>query len=198
MRQGRLMVLTLLALALPTAALAKSFSFFTGKFGDTINSSIPSRTASGGFGVAGTNFRIGVEGSLNFIHLGGAILGPGCNPSGGGAGSCSFTGGTVTVSATPTSSVLFTDSLVSGTITKTSTTAVITGFLTANSEVPAGSTVIFRVSFGGTAPFSNRLTDGTGKVSIIPEPSTLLSLGTGLVGLAGLTKRKLTKLNLRT
>jgi hypothetical protein len=192
MRRGRLMMLTLMALALPTAALAKSFSFNTGVFGDTVNSAIPSRTASGGFGVAGTDFRIGVEGSLNFIHLGGAILGPGCNPAAGGNASCSFTGGTVTVRATPSSStVLFTDSLTSGTITKTATTAVITGFLTANADVPAGSTVVFRVSFGGTSPFSARLTGGSAKVSIIPEPSTLLSLGTGLVGLAGMMRRKL-------
>ena len=193
MRRGRLMALTLMALALPTVALANTFSFITGTFVSNINSSIPTRTASGGFGTAGANFMVGVVGSMNFIFLGGTTLGAGCNVFGDGM--CTFTGGSVIVRSAPGGPVLFTDTLNGGTINKTSTTATIMASLVPNAAAgvgPAGGFVKFVVSFSSAGPpFSDRLTGGTARVSIVPESSTLLSLGTGLVGLAGMMRRKL-------
>jgi hypothetical protein len=49
------------------------------------------------------------------------------------------------------------------------------------------------VFFGNTQPISNTLTGGSGvaaSIATIPEPSTLLSFGTGLIGLAGIMRRK--------
>jgi hypothetical protein len=185
------MMLTLLALALPTAALAKSFRFDTGTFISNVNSSIPTRTSTGGFGTAGANFRVGVVGSMNFIMLGGTVLGAGCNTN--DTGNCTFSLGTVTVRTAPGGTVLFTDSLNGGTIHKTNTTAIITANLvpSAAAGAPLGGSVTFDVSFGGTAPFNDRLTGGKATVSIVPEPGTLLSFGTGLIGLAGMMRRRL-------
>jgi hypothetical protein len=56
------------------------------------------------------------------------------------------------------------------------------------------------VLFGNTPPITNTLTGGAGvavSLPAIPEPSTLLSFGTGLIGLAGMMRRKL-RLKLRT
>jgi hypothetical protein len=49
--------------------------------------------------------------------------------------------------------------------------------------------------FGNTHPITNSLTGGIGVAvtvpTVIPEPSTLLSFGTGLIGLAGMMGRRL-------
>jgi hypothetical protein len=50
---------------------------------------------------------------------------------------------------------------------------------------------MFVVQFSPATPISDRLTGGTARVAAIPEPSSLSLIGAGLMGLAGLARRKL-------
>jgi len=67
----------------------------------------------------------------------------------------------------------------------------VTGFL-ANGSPASGATVQFTFDVPKSQPFSKsvRLNQGATTVTV-PEPSTLGLLGTGLLGLAGLVRRKL-------
>jgi len=177
-------MLTLLALALPTAALANSINFNTGTF----ISGTATRTMSGG--LTRPSFDVSVVGSLDSMAIATSVLGPGCNVSTTGA--CTFGSGTLTVTS-PGGVVLFTDSLIDGTITKFPTGAVIAADFLPNSMTSTSGLVTLVVFFGNTQPISNMLTGGSGvaaSIAIIPEPSTLLSFGTGLIGLAGIMRRK--------
>jgi len=189
------MLLTLLAVALPTAALANSINFsnpdpgqfFTGAFvGGTI-----SRTTNGGLGVNGASFMVAVRGSMDIIRLTGATLvGTGCNGSAGASGTCAFTGGSIQVQNAAGTVTLFTDSLTNGAITTGADGATITATLLPSAGVgPAGGFVTFKVAFTPTS--GTTLTGGTARVNIVPEPGTLGLLGSGAISLAGLVRRKL-------
>jgi len=186
----RVILFAFLAIALPTAALASSIDFTTGTF---VRGTI-SRVSNGGL-VGGFSLRL--NGNLTQIHLdGGSIpnlgVGNGCFVA--GDGSCTFTGGTITVSNAAGTMTLFRDTVQSGTITKTATTAIVSASLAPNSGTPAlgsaGGLVSYSVSF--LAAPSSDLTGGVGRVAAVAEPGSLGLLGTGLVGLAGLARRKLT------
>ena len=180
----RVMLLTLLAVALPTAGLANSIDFLTGTF---VDGSI-SRTRSGGFGSIGSSFMIEVSGSVATISLTGATLTRGCNVAGNG--SCLLVGGTVEVS-NPAGTTLFMDSVLAGRITKTATSAIIVAELSPNQGGlgPSGGDVRFDIRFpeGDVTALSG----GNGGLAEVPEPGTLALFGIGVIGLAGMVRRKL-------
>jgi len=189
------MLLALLAVALPTAALANSIDFSTNQAIDfttgQFSRGIATRNVSGGF--TQPNFQVRVVGSLGDIGVSTAALGVGCNGNGGGM--CTFNTGMVTVRNPTTGAVIFTDSLDTGMIIKTSNGATITAHMLPNALDPSGGVVSFTISFAPGPNPSDNLIGGTGFASsaqgVIPEPSALLLLGTGVVGLGGLMRRKL-------
>ena len=183
----RIMLSALLSLALPTAALASTIdvsdpppSFSTGTF---VRGAL-NRTVSAG--IVGT-LNATILGNMTQIHIGGAAISPGCNPP---PGMCTFTGGTATVMNATLTATLFTASISTGTITNTGTSAMIFANLTPNQPRvgPAGGFVKLNIFFTSA---SSPITGGTGQLVVIPEPSTLGLLGTGLIGLAGMARRKL-------
>jgi hypothetical protein len=94
----------------------------------------------------------------------------------------------------PSGVVVFTDSLSNGSIVKTDSGASISATLAPNKEAPAGGFVRMTVSYSFPVPTGSPLVGGTGiaaSAAVIPEPGTLGLLGTGLIGLAGVMKRKL-------
>jgi len=169
------MLLALLALALPTGAL-----------GNSINSSDPAFSTgpalvfffSGGFV---NPFRVDAVGSLYRIALSTTLPPSGCVVT------CTFSSGTVFVTPAPHPDfVLFSDSVFNGRITITGGTAVIVANLVHVSPArPMG--VLFVIDGINTG----RQLTGHAIVGVVPEPSTLLTFGTGVLGLVGMIRRKL-------
>ena len=153
----RVMLVALLAVGLPTAALASSIDFTTGTF----HNGAIGRNTTGGFTPG--NFRVDVVGTTNIIRLSTTELSPGCLGSGE---TCMFSSGSVTVQS-PNGTTLFTDSLVNGAISRTSNSAVITASLPPNSMGigPSGGVVRFVVQFN-----SNPLSATTYWVGLAVSP----------------------------
>jgi len=106
----------------------------------------------------------------------------------GTSGTCTWTGGSVLV-RNHANVDIFSTSLVGGTITQNGTDLTVMATLTPNMNGvgPAGGTVTMNFE-SDTRSF---IESGNARLNIIPEPGTLLSFGTGLVGLAGMMRRKL-------
>src|SRR5215475_6778368 len=121
----RVMLLALLALALPLAASASSVVFSTGAFEKgTVTTDV-----SGGF--SSGSWMVQVFGSMDTITVSATSLSPGCE-NGLLSGFCSF-GGHITVS-NPAGQLIFQDPLDNGNIRKGAltggeSTAIITGDL---------------------------------------------------------------------
>jgi hypothetical protein len=167
----RVFLLALLALALPSVALADSIDFaFGGKLGTSATTS-GTAAASGTYSVSSSLL------DINFAPASGTVKVSTGTLSSCSAGLC-FTGGTIDV-WNSSNQLLFQGSF-GGTLTNSN--GVIT--IHANdggSPVVAGFT--FVASKGGSVSGDFTVTT--------PEPGTLGLIGTGLIGLAGIARRKL-------
>ncbi len=185
----RIVLLTLLALALPTAAWASSFSFSVVDTGPFVRGTMSTRTASGGF----VTLSIDLLGGTGRLKLVGGALSPAgaCNPPLNGSGMCTFSGATLDIE-NANGAVLDAITGVSGSMNKMPGGVVIRGSFGSQSGAPSGGNVSFTASFNSTSPFSGMLLGGRG-IALAPEPGTLegLLLGIGVLGLAGVTSRKL-------
>jgi len=170
------MLLALLALALPTAALASSFDFPTGTFSNG--------TILGSFTNGGT-LTVSITGSTNTV---GIVTGPlSMLPSVVCPGATCFSASSGTVTVGPGGSILTTP-LGSIIITRMGGDVAIHGILATTATVLSGSSS-WDFHFTGTT--INRGEGGVqGQFTPVPEPGTLGLLGTGVIGLAGLMRRK--------
>jgi hypothetical protein len=179
------MLLVLLALGLPTAALAKTipFTFDTGTNVSGIVHSFMSGTAPV-YMVTGN----GLTFTITFSGVN-CVRAP-----------CTFSGGSLAVT-NAANVVLLSNSLLPGTFTRTSTGVdsqlndVFSGIQLAPGTLvgqAASGTLSGNVIWQNT----NNPIVLSGRLSVsgelnVPEPGTLLSLGTGLIGIAGMMRRKL-------
>jgi hypothetical protein len=196
------MLLALLALGLPMAALASGIDYKTGKF--------ESGTFSGTFT---TNISATEVGSMNTITIDTGTLTKISN-CGKGFTCYDFKGGSVTVMHG--GSTVFTDSLKGGEVRKGDAGAQIIAMLLPDATVAEGQA---QATFDWRSGDPHRrhrseehharrdrhehrfgehhtLSTGSTEISVnspttIPEPGTLGLLGTGLIGLAGVARRKL-------
>jgi hypothetical protein len=175
----RVVLLALLALALPTAALADTIDYGNlGSIGG--GTAIISGSATAGSTYSLTSQLVSIlnvntnalsQGALGWVNVTTGTLSA-CQ-----SGLC-FTGGTLTITSAG-GATLFSGTFTSGTV---ATVAGVT-FVNASLGTLGGSTQI-SLGVGRTGTVS-------GGTIVTPEPGTLGLLGTGLIGLAGIVRRKL-------
>ena len=160
---NKVVLLAVLALALPTAALADTFDY--GNVGGTITGS-----NAAGWTVNSTLTSIldQTTNTLTTGTLGTVVFTTGAVTNG------TFSTGSVTITATG-GATLFSGTFSSGTIT------TVNGVTFIDANLACFGCGSMQIVASGTL---------SGNTIVTPEPGTLGLLGTGLVGLAGIVRRK--------
>jgi hypothetical protein len=200
----KLLLIAVLALALPTAMFAGSNTDFTNS-GGTLTGSSDGLSLSGSTLVAVNGLNGG--GLITGSNLGSVTFGTGALTSGSlQMGGTFAAGGWFTITGNGKDGVpsgtLFSGTF-SGPVTWTMVTLAngthnytLTGALsgtTGSGAAVSGVTVQLTVNTGkGFFNGSTRISSGDTNIStVVPEPGSLSLLGTGLIGIAGLIRRKL-------
>lgn len=199
----KILLLAALALALPTAVFASSSVDFTNS-GGTLAGSSSGLTLSGSVLIAVNGLNGG--GLISGNNLGSVSFSTGALTSGSLQGGGTFAaGGSFMVSGNGTNGVpsgtLFTGSF-SGPVTWTETTLAngthnytLTGTLagwTGSGTAVQGVTVQLTINTGkGFFNGSTTISSGDTNIAATPEPGSLTLLGTGLLALGGLLRRKM-------